>query len=184
LVATDDRVAYRDICQKAIKQFGVSLDPRVTDKIAKICLILPSSDMDLGSAAWLAEIAVKFGRSDQLFAYFQCTKGLAEYRQGHFQNAVEWLRKALDFGDPSEGQNMDSHVRSMAYATLAMAHYRLGQASDAATMLTKARDVAGTLPRVEKGNLGPLWADWIIAQVLMDEAAALIDTGENPLRAE
>jgi hypothetical protein len=102
--------------------------------------------------------------------WFQFCKGLAEYRQGHFAGAVDWTQKALSHAGDRPKRDVG------AYMALAMAQYRSKQADEARTALAKGVEIAETkLPKLESGDLGDDWLDWIIAHVLMREARALIE---------
>jgi hypothetical protein len=65
-----------------------------------------------------------------------------------------------------------------------MALHRLNQAGEARMTLSEASEFAGTkLPRLDSGDLGEDWQNWIIAHALLREAKGLIDgpgtTGEK-----
>ena len=138
LVAEDNLEDYRRLCQRILSRFASTEDPLDADKAAKACLILPSSGADPNAVKQLADIAVTKDQEGRLFSYRQCTKGLLEYRQGRFQSAIEWERKALHFETPDEGRAMDGCVRILAYAVLAMAHHELGQPDKCSAVFTKA----------------------------------------------
>jgi hypothetical protein len=91
-------------------------------------------------------------------------KGLAEYRQGHFAAAVEWLRKATaQEGVPARTAQAD--------ATLAMAECQLGQTNAAREALAQGIKIAET----ELARPGRIdWNDGLIAQFLLREAQGLI----------
>jgi serine/threonine protein kinase/Flp pilus assembly protein TadD len=179
LVADNDLEGYRSVCQKAITQFGSTQDPLIADRMAKACLILPSSGVDLSKLVQLTETAVTKGVGNPLFGYLECTRGLCEYRQSHFENAVDWVRKGINIGKPDEGLAVDSHVRVLAYVVLAMANFKLGQTNDASAALAKAVESSREMPKPGSEDLGTLCSDWIIAHVLLDEANALIK-GQPP----
>ena len=63
--------------------------------MAKDCMILPASGVDLTIESNWADTAVTVGKNHKYLAYFQGTKGLAEYRQGRLIEAAEWARKAI-----------------------------------------------------------------------------------------
>ena len=59
---------------------------------------------------------------------------------------------------------------------LAMAQNRLKQTDEARDTLAKAVEIIDTkLAKLESGDLGVGWTDWIIAHALMTEAKALIE---------
>jgi hypothetical protein len=96
-------------------------------------------------------------------------KGIAEYRVGHFEAAIDWLtRSRQSQGRPSALVTIDSF--------LAMAHHRLGHESDAQTQIGLATRMGET--RLPKAGLDVLPAgdmeNWLIAQVALREAKALL----------
>ncbi len=142
--------------------------------MAKDCLILPDSGVDLGAVSAWADTAVMAGKDSDRLPWFQLCKGLAEYRQGYFVSAADWIQKALttSVGDPDEGD-------LQAYMVLAMAQYRSKQTAEARAALAKGVEIAETkLPKLDSGDFGRRWRwiDWIIAHALMREAKAMIQS--------
>jgi hypothetical protein len=63
-----------------------------------------------------------------------------------------------------------------AYMVLAMAQHRSKQADEANAALARGVDIAESkLPKLDSGDLGDGWIDWIIAHALIREAKALIE---------
>ena len=61
---------------------------------------------------------------------------------------------------------------------LAMSNYQLRQLDQARAALRRGLEIADTkLAKLESGDLGQNWPDWILAHVLMREAKALIEGG-------
>jgi serine/threonine protein kinase/Flp pilus assembly protein TadD len=164
LVQTGDLGAYRTVCERALSQFGATADPVVAERIAKDCLMLPPSADSLAGLAKMADIAVAAGPTNPSWPYYMFVKGLAEYRQGHFAAAVEWLRKATaQEGVPARTAQAD--------ATLAMAECQLGQTNAAREALAQGIKIAET----ELARPGRIdWNDGLIAQFLLREAQGLI----------
>ena len=68
-----------------------------------------------------------------------------------------------------------------AYSVLAMAQLQLQQTNAARATLAKAVEIEETkLPRLDSGDLGGGWRDWIIAHALLNEARALVEGGSKP----
>ncbi len=64
--------------------------------------------------------------------------------------------------------------------TLAVAHHQLKQIAEARAALAKGVEIDQTkLPKLDSGDLGEAWAEWIIAHALMREAKALIEGEPN-----
>jgi len=88
-----DEDEYRHACRELIRRFRNTEDPYVAEPTARAILLAPPSDEDLRIAIELADRAVNSEqtKSGWVFPYFQFAKGLAEYRQGNFQDAVSLL---------------------------------------------------------------------------------------------
>ena len=122
-------------------------------------------------------MAVSIGPSDLYTPFFYFTRGLAEYRQGRFAPAVEWLRKAL-VGNVNSGDNARYLMADMV---LAMALYRLNQIDEARTTFARGVEIEQTkLPSPDSGDLGEAWRDCLTGRILMAEARALIEGAPTP----
>ena len=177
LVASGQLDAYREHCRKSTERFGNSADPLIAERIAKDCLILPASGADLAVVAKMADTAAAVTNRSATPS-FQFVKGLAEYRRGRFAGAVEWVNKALTKEGDSENRDVE------AYMVLAMARYQLKQTDEARAALARGTEIERTkLPKLESGDIGESWLDWIIAHALMREAKALIE-GDTKITAK
>jgi serine/threonine-protein kinase len=171
LVADGDIEGYRRCCEKILARFGGATVPAIAERMAKACLILPSSGVDPDVVGKMAQTAVSEGMNAPLFPYFQFAKGLAEYRQGRFASAVDWTGMAL-----KSSRWPDDYRDIQAYSVLAMARYQLKQIDEARQALANGTDLASRkLPKADSGNLGPNWNDWILADTLLREAKGLIE---------
>jgi serine/threonine protein kinase len=171
LVASGDLEGYQQLCRRIVARFGDTASVGVADKMAKDCLILPSSGVDLKPVAAMAETAVTVGKFDDpqdQSPFHQCCKALAEYRQGHFERAADWAKHAVQSSFP--------YSQAEAYAILAMSRYQLQQVGNARAALAKGRTVvAEKLPKAGSRDLGKDWKDWIIVHSLLAEAISLIE---------
>ena len=168
LVGSGQLEVYREHCLKSVEQFGNSSDPNTAERIAKDCLILPESGVDLGVLSKMADTAVAATNHSDI-RWFQLVKGLAEYRQGDSSSAVDWLNKAL-------AQPDDSNRDVEAYMVLAMSHYQLKHIKEARAAFANGVEIEQTmLPKLEDGNIGDSWLDWIMAHALLREAQTLLE---------
>jgi eukaryotic-like serine/threonine-protein kinase len=120
---------YRRARQALLAKFGASTDPRIAERTARACLLLPASGDELRQAVALAERAAAADRAKYggFVAYFQFVEGLAEYRQGRFDRAISMMR-----GDAS-------HVLGPApRLVLSMALHQSGQTTQARETLAAA----------------------------------------------
>jgi tetratricopeptide (TPR) repeat protein len=169
LVQSGDLRGYRLHSAQELARFAGTTDPYIAHHMAKDCLILPDSGVDLSAVGAWADTAVTAGKDN---GWFQICKGLAEYRQGKFVSAADWMQKGLtqSVGEPDEGD-------LQAYMVLAMAQYRSKHTAEASAALAKGVEIETKLPKLDSGDFGLRWRwiDWIIAQALMREAKALIE---------
>jgi serine/threonine-protein kinase len=110
--------ARRDL----LNRFGATTDPYVAERTSRACLLRPATGDELCRAVALAERAAAVDQSQYASAYpwFLFSRGLAEYRQGRFEQAIATMR-----GDGS---------RVLAPAprlVLAMALHQSGQETEA-----------------------------------------------------
>jgi serine/threonine protein kinase/tetratricopeptide (TPR) repeat protein len=170
LVQSGDLDAYRRHCAQVVERFGKTDDPAIAERMAKDCLILPSSDADLDAVDDMIDSAIAAGPDYWAATFFQFAKGLSEYRQGHFTSAVEWMQKAL--AKPGESEFRDAQ----AYLVLAMAHHQLNQVEEARAALAEGSAIIeARQPILGSGARGVDWNDWLIAHALQREAKALIE---------
>jgi serine/threonine-protein kinase len=121
----DYRRARRDL----LKRFGGTTDPYAAERISRACLLRPATGDELRQAVALAERAAGVDRSQYASAYpwFLFSQGLAEYRQGRFEQALATMR-----GDASRVLGPAPRV------VLAMALHQCGQLAEAREALAAA----------------------------------------------
>jgi len=173
LVAITNLGAYQNVCSNMLVRFGNTTDYHVADRVAKDCLILPQSGVDLGQVAALADLAVTRGSNSSSAAYFQFCKALAEYRLGHHQEALDWSQRAA--------KGRVAHVQSEATAIIAMSQFKLNQLDKARTALASCNQMnKEDLQKFQSGEMGNTWRDWIIARALQSEAIRMIEDEPFP----
>jgi hypothetical protein len=181
-----DVEGYRHHCREMLQRFGSTDDPEIADRTAKACLLAPKAVGDLGPVFKLADRAVTGTENHGYNGWFLLTKGLAEYRAGHYAAVVDWLNRIAPEAD---AMNRDAAV----LAVLAMAKYRLSLApgADESQLIGEARAAlkqAQTIlaekmpdPRAGRpfGTNGPFRVgdipDWVRARLLTREAETALD---------
>jgi hypothetical protein len=170
-----DWEAYRRQCARLLARLDGTNAPAITPLLARDCLLAPASGPDLAPAVALARRVVASGTNDTDSSGRQLALGLAEYRQGHFAEAADWSGKAVSAGVENPARNLQ------ACALLALAQQQTKQAEEARANLAQAAQTFETkLPKLESGDLGGQWRDWIIARILLQEATALIQAPSPP----
>ena len=171
LVQAGQLKEYRQLRSSILKEYGNDPDPVTAERMAKDCLMLAPDDAQAQTLAKMADRAVAAGPNHRSWTYFEFAKGLSEYRNGHYAEAADWLGRVVT-------QPNDSKRTAQAYAALAMAQYRMGQAEPARNTLGQALALFKTrLPKPSQNSQDEVWFDWIIARVLSSEAAELIEPG-------
>ncbi|HKQ39936.1 MAG TPA: protein kinase, partial [Verrucomicrobiae bacterium] len=171
LIQTGAADEYRRQRKEFLRRFASTSDPLVAERGLKGCLILPAEDSELGAIAKLADTTAAAGSEYKYWIYCQFAKGFAEYRQGHFSRALEWLQKVA-------GQTGDVYRNVQAHMVLAMAQQKLNQSETARATLASGLAIANE--KFPKSGGGDQWHDWIIAHALIREARALIEGAAQP----
>jgi hypothetical protein len=180
---------YRRVCREMLTRFGNTAKPEIAERTAKTCSLAPDAVSDFVPVLQLADRAVTGTEKHRDYRWFVLTKGLAEYRAGHYAAALEWLNR---FSPGAGGDHFDA----TAFAVRAMAKYRLGLApgADAARLTAEARAALGhaqailakKMPDPKAGRpYSSYFHDWLHAQILVHEAEKLIDEDEvHPSKRE
>jgi eukaryotic-like serine/threonine-protein kinase len=172
----DDPEAYRRLCRELLENARHTSDPRQADQAAKACLVGGDPALDVALAAELAERAMRLGAGDSVQDFFQLVRGMAAYRTGKHDEALNWLRQCEEAGKPY------SATTALVFEALAL--QRLGRPDDARTALERAdsiyRNLEARLADSPDGPLGPQWVDVLIFQIARGEAAQNVERS-NPV---
>jgi WD40 repeat protein/serine/threonine protein kinase/tetratricopeptide (TPR) repeat protein len=165
-----DLGAYRRLCHAALDRFGDTAEPTIAEQIATVCLLMPSAVEDRERPSRLADRSVASGYRHGFLPFFELAKGIAEYREGRFSAAVDWLQKSREFPIWSKELATQSFM--------AMAYHRLGQFDKARQAMEKARQLLEQAPKPGQAT-SPMpiarFYDPIIGQLCYREAAAILD---------
>jgi serine/threonine-protein kinase len=150
---------YREARAALLRKFGDATDPTTAERTSRACLLLPAEGGELDRAATLADRAVAAGPGHGNYRFFLAAKGLAEYRRGHYAEAIDVLQQAEQRGAP----------RPVSEPVLAMALHRSGQKAEAEAILSHTL-LAGGRWEDARANHHEAW----IHRVLCREAEAVI----------
>jgi tetratricopeptide (TPR) repeat protein len=170
-----DLPGYEFHRERALAKFGDPDGPTVGEPVAKLCLLLPANGPGLQPAMKLAESASGPGYALSTLARRQWTEGLAEFRQGRFASAIEWMRKAqatcVRPELPAWDHERERNLNTGGYLVEALAYQELNQTVEAQVALAKGAELFHTqLPQTDSGDIGREWPDWLIVQILLREA--------------
>jgi hypothetical protein len=165
-----DEEAHGRHCRQLLARFGQSRDPRVVADILWGALLV--SDGGGGPQLFLqmADSCLKGTEQHTEYRWMVLAKGMAEYRASHFEQAIDWLRKAERLlSSPSD--------KAGCHLFLSMAHQRWNRRDEARAAHKQAlrymQEAFGRLDRSQPER-GP-WFGWIWCQVVRREAEALLE---------
>jgi hypothetical protein len=159
---------YRAACRELIDRFEQRAkdDPEIADRTTKVCSLAPDSTPDFARVEQMAERCIGGTEKHHNRRNFMFAKGLAEYRSGRSESALEWLQ----FYAPTDEF---LPMNACAHAMLALVHHRLGHADEGLASLEAARAIIATKPAdllVVKQN----WFEWLHGEILTREAEQIL----------
>ena len=169
LAQAGDYSGYDKHWEATLVRFESTGDPVIAERAAKILCLLPTAHLDLERASKLAEMGVSADANDP---WRQNTKGMAEYRQGRFGNAMGWAQRVLN----KAGESPDREAQ--AQFVLAMALHQLGRIEEARAALARGTEIVqAKLPRLDSPDVGDGWRELLMAHTWMREAKWFIEGG-------
>jgi len=172
LLETGDLNGYRQLSHRALNLFQGKPGTTVV-RISNLGLLAPLiNPSDTAQAAQMADQALAETTDAKLIIEAQIGKGLAEYRTGHFEGAIEWMQKVAAI--PTKGSHTDALFNANAVAIIACAQQQLNQTDQARASLAQAKDALRAGRPDSNNDLGNNWQDVLIAQALVREANQLI----------
>jgi serine/threonine protein kinase len=167
-----DQQGYRETCRTMLQRFGDDAIELATLETVRACVLDPDPKID---AADLVQHAERVVRYQKIHWHFYVA-GLAHYRAGQYEQAVERLQESLTV-DPNW------RARAINYPALAMAYHRLGKSKEAREALVSAEKAIDEW--IETMMASPVyfrpipWMDWLECQHYFREAKQLL-TGSPP----
>jgi WD40 repeat protein len=161
----DDLAGYRADCRAMVERFAASASKTVAGRVSKVCLLTPDAVEDREAALELAARCVSLpGGADDFWC--QLSNGIAEYRAGRHEAAIQWLVNCYRNANTAYAQ-----VSAQAY--IAMAQHRLRKTDAARRALEAAQKQMDTMPKPGSSDL-EAYQDWVVCQVALREARTLI----------
>jgi tetratricopeptide (TPR) repeat protein len=169
LLLADDTEAYRQLCGRVLGSLGNTRDPRIAYLAARICALAPDAVSDRARVVRLAERAVQF----LPIPHHEHSLGLAHYRNGQFDRAIEHLNRSIAGNWKANAAN---------WLVLSMVHHRLGHVDEARKWLDKAAQwIDAPNPKQPQGSLQSLHRhDALACLVLRREAEMLLGVQIRP----
>jgi hypothetical protein len=156
---------YRARCDAMLTRFRGTHSPADADKTAKLCLLVPGAPAKVGAALDLAEVAVDEGYHSPYEAWFDLLRGLAEFRAGRGDEAMEWLKRCRSNPNATLAATAKL-VESMALADLKRSDEAQASFREATTKFDEYVASAAA------DDLTANWLDRMIFEILRKEATA------------
>ena len=168
LVLLGDHDGFQQYCQSLVDRAGKSTDTEVAFHFARVCGAGPCTAVDSSQVVEWAEVAARSSTK----AWYPHVLGLAQYRAGRYEAAIENLKKsnAIDW-------NINQHQvpKSLNWLVLAMAHFRLEHSDEARQFLATAKTIIDDArPKNPHQPVELEACDWIPMQVLLRKAESLL----------
>jgi eukaryotic-like serine/threonine-protein kinase len=167
-----DMANYLTNCQEMVARFSSAELPGPLGETAEVCLLSGDQASGYEAACQLADRALTLGKNSYWVYDLKFIRGLADYRAGQFQRAVDWVSQSIGQPTMVTGPRPDAP----AYLVLAMAQHQLQRPEEARAALAKGADIVNTnLLKRENRALDENWVDWLIGHILLSEAQAMIE---------
>jgi tetratricopeptide (TPR) repeat protein len=167
---TGDEAGYRRLCHALIAKAGDQPTPFGAFVLARSGGLSLASGVEPARLVAWANQALESGRP----AYFEYAAGLANYRAGDMQTAINHLDQSNNGGwsEDAKGQN---------WLALAMAHAKAGQLEEARRCLKEGRKrlKLAAPPGADKPIPG-YCGDWGALQILLAEAETVVEGKQKP----
>jgi serine/threonine protein kinase/Flp pilus assembly protein TadD len=171
----NDRPGYLKACEDMAKVLEGSDRDEAVRLLPMVCVLAPGALGDPERVLKLARRRAERSRTASFWNHH--VLGLALYRAGQYDQAIEIIARRLiaDAPTPVHGSN---------HTILAMAHYQLGHTDEARGHLQKAVEWADQKAKNtrEEGRYAPAqieWWDWVKFQLLQREARELIKIDQS-----
>ncbi|MDB5293207.1 MAG: pknB, partial [Phycisphaerales bacterium] len=168
---------YRATREVLLNRFGQSDG----DHPAKTCLLGPLQDEEAEAVMAMVDRALSSAADANALQYFHSAKGMAEYRRGHYVQALKWLRLSRDAltrtitAQGSRDQFIWDEVRTTDDFFIAMSQYRMGDVEAARETLALAQEQLRTrVPSDTSGSVKLQMSDWLMVQIIAREAETTI----------
>jgi serine/threonine-protein kinase len=83
---------YRRARRALLSKFETTTAPEIAERVSRACLLLPAEGDELRRTVALAERGLDRSKNTAMYPYLLFVRGLAEYRQGQFDRAIETMR--------------------------------------------------------------------------------------------
>jgi tetratricopeptide (TPR) repeat protein len=173
-----DRAGYRQLCETIVEQHGQTEHPIEANCFSGACTLSDDAVSDWSIPLVLAS---RSAEKQPRLAWTWFALGIAQYRAGQDEEAVQTLRNSLDLAPEWDG-------RGQNHVVLALACHRLGRTQEARQWLARARDKLNTMNRTMANNQFGFASsffliDWMSLNILLEEAEQRLAARQSPTRS-
>ncbi len=163
LLLDASKTRYQHFCNEMVSRFDEPPGGYEANIMARVCALGPAADVESATVLrWAAVGVEKESGAPQLHSL-----GLAQYRAGKYEEAIQSIVKSKVAAPAWSGISQN-------WLVMAMAHYQLGDVNKANECLATAREVIEEPRKAHALGSYPIqFGDWAELQVLMREAENL-----------
>jgi WD40 repeat protein len=167
LILADKKEEYHTYLKQRVEYSGETEDPFVAYVLARMVAISSAADLPRSRAVGWAELAA----ANRNEAWIRHVAGLAHYRAGNLEKALEWLELSAD----------SSWHPELNQIALCLVHAQNGDMKKARSNLQQVREwLATTESRKKDGYYDVQPTDWLELHILLPEAEALLQETAQP----
>lgn len=176
IVMSQDVKSYQKHCRMMTERFADSSDPGDLERTVKMCTLAPMPQGDLEELTKMAERSVELSKGRNSALHHARTLALVHYRNRKYAQALAAVAQ-------SDKRAADStwtrgHVLASNRAIEALCKARRGNTEDAEKALAAAGEILDKkFAHAELVYTDRYWHDWLIANILRDEARQLLAGG-------
>jgi tetratricopeptide (TPR) repeat protein len=177
LAQAGDEEGYRRQRRASFSALPHDVPESVARHAARAALLVPIDGEDLTTAMNLAAIGASDSASGSDRRWVEQNRGLAEYRTGRFESAVDLLLRSIK---TNKASGSDACLEAVSDFFLAMARARLDHAGDGVADFERGVVLMeGELRRLSNGDLGYGWYEWAICDIARREAQQILTESKS-----
>jgi WD40 repeat protein len=171
LLRQGDTAAFRRECQSLLKRYNDTTDAMIAERVAKTCCLEPVQFPIDDIRIQLAGRAADAGDSNPFYAWAHLAYGMASYRTGQVELALEQLKPLGDMTKPLP-PNFTMPGKVLAKFFVAMSEHQLDNHEEAERALQIALKYNRARGNIQ--NIPDNVYDWVRCDIIESEALSLI----------
>jgi tetratricopeptide (TPR) repeat protein len=165
LVKSGDLNGYQAYCHKMLERFEGKSTSIATAIVVDACLFVPPDESIRKASLEMADrLATLQATIPWQMRYVEMVQGMAEYRRGNSEEAVDWCRKCLAAKQTLWFSTVQAHL------VLAMARAQLGEFGKAQQALKNGSEILSDKNKQFQADGFGDFSNWIICNTLLAEA--------------